>query len=188
MKRWLCVWCLLVYLAAPVRGEENEPPPNLILLYGTLAKPIWKSYHQEGRLDLDLFIRDHLKLGSIHDGDCENCLAWSLIQIEEDPKPVLEALLKSKEAKEVGFALYTIWWLGDHRFYDQVAALTESEMMLPSWGWASVSSMAESIRDSLKVELVIDPRKLDGIERKIYSSRARWHNDVFTTEAEVEAN
>ncbi len=188
MKRWVCVWCLLVCTAASICGGENEPPPNLILLYGALAKPIWKSYHQEGRLDLDLFIRDHLKIGSIHDGDCEEFLAWCLIQIEEDPKPVLDALLKSSDAEEVGFALYTVWSLQDRRFYDQAAALTESEMVLSGWGWSSVSDMAGSIRDLLEDELVIDLREADGMTRKIYSSRAQWHRDVFRTDAEVKAS
>ncbi|MDF1813774.1 MAG: hypothetical protein P1V20_16350 [Verrucomicrobiales bacterium] len=165
---------------------ETDPPPNLILLYGPMAKPVWKSYHSEGEFDINLFISDHLRLGSIHDGDCETHLTWVLIQIESDPKPVLESFLNSDDPRKVGFALYTVWYLEDLRFYSRIVELCQSPMKLPSsWNFTSVSRFAElikeSMEDSREVNQSDEPVSLSGIQKRINSHQADWYKQARQT-------
>ncbi|MDF1754908.1 MAG: hypothetical protein P1U89_19125 [Verrucomicrobiales bacterium] len=172
----ICLWMA----GLPGIAGESDPPPNLTLLYGPMARAIWKSYHIEGEFDINLFISDHLRLGSIHDGDCETYLSWVLIQIEEDPAPVLEVFLDSGDPKKVGFALYLVWYLEDLRFYDRIANLCRSPMKLPaSWNFTSVSEFAELIKESMddspdenKGE---EPAALTGVAKRINSHQADWY-------------
>lgn len=178
MKNTLVIIIFSVLIGLVSFGQDRPGPPAIWeQAFRDEKDEVWKRLtHQNGKVSARSVIEECFGRGSHHDGERQLATAFALLQLQDDPIPVLGEMMQSSTAEKRAFAVLVSGLIGDTRLTDPIASMVKDHSPLGAfpgdWFWDRVSDVAlESLREMNRGGLVAHLLKVG-------ESPADWHRGL----------
>lgn len=128
-------------------ADETAPPDSWTFAFRDDTQKVWDGLiDRRGKITAKDVITEVRKRGSHHDGDCQIWTGFALLEIEDDPIPVLREMMKGESPEHRAFAALVTGILGDVRLQPELTGLLKDTAKLGEfpgdWFWDTVADAA----------------------------------------------
>lgn len=135
------------FLIGDVSAESVSPPASWAIAFRDDAQNAWdRLLKNDGKVSAEEVIAEVRKRGSHHDGDCQMWTAFALLQLEDDPIPILQEMMLHQIPEQRAFGALVAGLLGDIRLQPAIKKLSNDPAKVGEfpgdWFWDTVGDAA----------------------------------------------